>query len=134
MWSFEYRQETSAQPDAIWRLWSDPPAWPRWDGDLEEVTIDGPFEPGSTGLLKPKGMDGFGFELTRVEPGVGYTDETPLPNAVLRFEHDLVREDGRLQIVQRARVAQRDGHSRALVRPHRAARRGRTRSRSGRPV
>ena len=82
-------------------MWSDPPAWPRWDEDLEEVTIDGPFEPGSTGLLKPKGMDGFGFELTRVEPGVGYTDETPLPNAVLRFEHDLVREDGRLQIVQR---------------------------------
>ncbi len=101
MWSFEYTQETSAEAEAVWRLWSDPPSWPRWDEDLEEVSLDGAFEFGSTGTLKPKGMDGFGFELTRVEVGVGYTDETALPGAVLRFDHDLVRDNGRLQIVQR---------------------------------
>src|SRR5207247_7163561 len=101
MWSFEYRQETSAEPEAIWQLWSDPPQWPRWDEDLEEVSLEGSFEVGSKGVLRPKGMDGFGFELTRVEAGVGYTDLTPLPGALLRFDHDLVREDGRLQIVQR---------------------------------
>ena len=101
MWSFEYRHETSAQPEAVWRLWSDPPSWPKWDEDLDEVTLEGGFEVGSKGVLRPKGMDGFGFELTRVEPGVGYTDETPLPGAVLRFDHDLVPEDGRMRIVQR---------------------------------
>jgi hypothetical protein len=101
MWSFEYRQETSAEAEAVWRLWSDPPSWPRWDEDLEEVTLEGSFTVGSTGTLKPKGMDAFGYELTRVEPGVGYSDETALPGAVLRFDHDLVPDDGALQIVQR---------------------------------
>jgi hypothetical protein len=101
MWSFEYRQETSADPDVVWRLWSDPPSWPRWDEDLEEVSLDGTFEVGTRGTLKPRGMDGFGFELTRVVAGSGYSDETPLPGATLRFDHDLVRADGTLEIVQR---------------------------------
>jgi uncharacterized protein YndB with AHSA1/START domain len=101
MWSFEYTQETSAQPESIWKLWSDPAAWPRWDEDLEEVTLAGDFEEGTRGSLKPKTMDAVPFVLTRVEPGSGYSDESTLPGAVLRFDHDLVREDGRLQIVQR---------------------------------
>src|SRR5213593_3697558 len=101
MWSFEYRQDTSAEAEAVWRLWSDPPSWSRWDEDLEEVTLDGSFAVGSTGTLKPKGMDALAYELTRVEPGAGYSDETALPGAVLRFDHDLVQEDGGLKIVQR---------------------------------
>ena len=101
MWSFEYRQETAAEPEAIWELWSNPPGWTRWDEDLEEVTLEGAFEVGTRGSLKPKEMDAVPFVLTRVDSGSGYSDESTLPGAVLRFDHDLVREDGRLQIVQR---------------------------------
>jgi uncharacterized protein YndB with AHSA1/START domain len=101
MWSFEYRQETAAAPEAVWKLWSDPTGWTQWDEDIEEVTIDGAFEVGTGGALKPKDMEAVPFVLTRVDPGSGYSDESALPGAVLRFDHDLVREDGRLQIVQR---------------------------------
>ncbi len=101
MWSFEFRHETSAQPAAVWALWSDPACWPTWDDDLDEVTLAGPFNAGSRGALKPKGMDAIPFELTRVAAGQGYSDESELPGAVLRFDHDLVLENGRLLIVQR---------------------------------
>src|SRR5262249_4571525 len=52
--------------------------------------LDGDFVEGASGSLQPKGMDAFPFTITRAEPCRGYTDETPLPGAVLRFEHDLL--------------------------------------------
>jgi hypothetical protein len=90
MWKFEYVQPTGADPEAIWGMWSDPARWPEWDDDLEKVRLEGEFAVGSTGALTPKGMDSFPFTITRAEPGRGYSDETPLPGAVLRFDHDLV--------------------------------------------
>ena len=104
MWTFEYTHRTTARPDAIWHLWSDVASWPEWDVDLEVVTLDGAFAAGSRGTLKPKGMDTFPFVLTRAEPGRGYSDETPLDGAVLRFDHDLEPDDGETVIRQRVTV------------------------------
>jgi hypothetical protein len=101
MWSFEFGQPTSAEPEAVWRLWSDVSAWPQWDVDLDTVTLDGDFVTGARGSLQPKGMDPFPFTITRAEPGRGYTDQTPLPGAVLRFEHDLLDAEEGLVIRQR---------------------------------
>ena len=104
MWTFEYSHPTNARPDAIWRLWSDVASWPDWDVDLEVVTLDGEFVAGSHGTLKPRGMEVFPFVLTRAEPGRGYSDETPLDGAVLRFDHDLERTDNGALIRQRVTV------------------------------
>jgi hypothetical protein len=104
MWTFEYTHPTTARPDAIWRLWSDVASWPEWDVDLEVVTLDGDFAPGARGTLKPTGMDVFPFVLTRAERDRGYSDETPLDGAVLRFDHDLVSTDAGTQIRQRVTV------------------------------
>jgi Polyketide cyclase / dehydrase and lipid transport len=104
MWTFEYHHPTTAPADAIWRLWSDVASWPQWDVDLEVVTLDGDFVAGSRGTLKPKGMDVFPFVLTRAEPARGYSDETPLDGAVLRFDHDLVPTDAGTLIRQRVTV------------------------------
>ena len=104
MWTFEYSHPTNARPDAIWRLWSAVASWPDWDVDLELVTLDGEFVAGSRGTLKPRGMEVFPFVLTRAEPGRGYSDETPLDGAVLRFDHDLQPTDGGALIRQRVTV------------------------------
>lgn len=104
VWSFEYQHPTTADPQAVWRLWSDVTAWPEWDVDLDEVTLEGAFAAGAQGSLKPKGMDAFPFTITRAEPDRGYSDETPLPGAVLRFEHDLVPAGDADGIVIRQRV------------------------------
>ena len=39
---------------AVWRLWSDVEGWRRWDEEVEWSRLDGPFEVGSRGVLKPK--------------------------------------------------------------------------------
>jgi hypothetical protein len=90
MWSFEFHHPTTAAPHAVWELWSDVALWPEWDVDLDAVTLDGDFTAGARGTLKPKGMDAFPFTITRAEPDHGYADETPLPGAFLRFDHDLL--------------------------------------------
>jgi hypothetical protein len=101
VWSFEYQHPTTAGPEAVWSLWSDVAAWPEWDVDLDVVTLDGDFAAGAQGTLKPKDMDAFPFTITRAEPDRGYTDETPLPGAVLRFEHDLLPAEEGIVIRQR---------------------------------
>jgi hypothetical protein len=47
MWSAEHSIETSAPPEAVWRLWSDVPRWPEWNADLERAELSGEFAPGS---------------------------------------------------------------------------------------
>jgi hypothetical protein len=101
MWTFEYSHPTTAPPGTIWGLWSDVSNWSRWDTDLEEVTLEGAFEAGAKGSLRPAGMGGFPFTITRAEPGVGYSDDTPIGDAVLRFDHDVITAEGQTQVRQR---------------------------------
>src|SRR5216117_3176265 len=101
MWTFEYEHPTTAAAEAVWALWSDVAQWPAWDDDLDAVSLDGDFSAGTSGTLKPKGMDPLAFTITRAEPDRGYSDETPLPGAVLRFEHELLPAERGLLIRQR---------------------------------
>jgi hypothetical protein len=93
MWTYEHTVETSAPPQAIWRLWSDVSTWSAWDDDIDWATLDGPFAVGSRGKLKPKGFLAAGFTLVSVTPGVSYTVEQRLPLATLRFHHALAERN-----------------------------------------
>jgi hypothetical protein len=46
MWSAEHSVETSASPEAIWRLWADVPGWPEWNADLARAELEGEFQAG----------------------------------------------------------------------------------------
>src|SRR6266542_4951404 len=104
MWTFEYRHPTAAAAADIWSLWSDVPRWPEWDVDLEAVSLDGDFVAGTSGTLQPKGMDPFPFTIMRADPDRGYTDQTPLAGAVLRFDHEVVPGSAGNEIRQRVTV------------------------------
>ena len=94
MWTYEHTLETEATPEAIWSRWADVSTWSRWDDDIVWAQLDGPFEVGSKGKLKPKGVPAAGFTLTSVDHGVSYTVEQRLPLATLRFHHELAPSDG----------------------------------------
>jgi len=88
MWSTERSQETSAAPDEVFAVWADVAAWPTWDPSLRSATLSGSFEAGASGTLHPDGApEPLPFTLVDVEPGRGFTDETPLGPTVLRFAH-----------------------------------------------
>ncbi|MBZ4417195.1 SRPBCC family protein [Myxococcus sp. RHSTA-1-4] len=94
MWSFEHSEETKAKSSDVWRLYSDVSTWPRWDHGVEWVKLEGPFTQGTRGRMKPLGGEPVGIHLTEAVENERFSDETTLPQAVMRFEHTLTRGRG----------------------------------------
>jgi hypothetical protein len=87
MWTTEHTVETSAAAETVHGLYADVAAWPTWDASVELAELDGPFVAGTSGRLRPAGIETLPFTLVSVEPGRGFTDETPFMGHVLRFIH-----------------------------------------------
>ena len=49
MYEFECEATFEAEPDAVWKVWTDVARWPDWDVSKEMARLDGPFEPGISG-------------------------------------------------------------------------------------
>lgn len=98
MWIAEASAVTTASPDAIWALYEQVRSWKEWDQEVEWSRLDGPFEVGSAGVLKPKGGPASRFRLTGVERGRRFSDITRLPLATLAFEHTLTPTEGGTRI------------------------------------
>ena len=86
--------DIDAPPERVFALWADPAGWPRWDPDLEEATLEGPFAAGSRGTLKPRGAPRTRVELRRVEPPRAFTAVARLPGCRMVFEHVLEARPG----------------------------------------
>lgn len=99
MWPATHTEITTARPQDVWALWEAVPRWTQWDEGLDEISIDGPFQVGTTGHIKPTGGPTLKFALIEVDPGRAFTDETRLPLCKLRFAHTLTSEpDGRTAV------------------------------------
>ena len=104
-YDYEHSIETSASPAAVWALWSDVGRWVEWDTSVSAMRMDGPFAPGGTGVMTIEGQGDIEFRLTDVEPGIGFTDETVLPVATLRFGHTMTPlPGGRLRVTHRVTI------------------------------
>jgi len=68
--------ETTATPERVWALWSDPATWPSWNPDVESMTLNGPFQPGTTGVMKTRAGRTHQMLLAAVEPGHSFHLET----------------------------------------------------------
>ena len=109
MWTYKHSIESDASPESIWPLYSDVPAWPRWDQGLEWVTLSGPFAAGSTGSLKVPGQDPLPFKVLDVRPREGFSDETYIPGLAIRFDHSLeVTATGKTRITHRVIITGAD--------------------------
>lgn len=79
--------EGPASVAGVWALWSDVSRWPEWDPSLESASCAGPFAVGSSGVMEVKGQGSIGFVLVAVEERAGFTNETSVPGALIRFGH-----------------------------------------------
>ncbi|MFZ0565929.1 MAG: SRPBCC family protein [Chlamydiales bacterium] len=84
---------TIASPTAVWQLLQDVANWSTWDHGIEFSSIDGPFEIGTSGTLKPKGRPHIQIKLTCVELMKKFTAESKLPFTRIIVSHFL-REVG----------------------------------------
>lgn len=78
---------SSAPPGAFFDRWADMATWPEWNTDTEWVRLDGPFQAGARGELKPKGAPKVPFRVTALVPGEEFTDVSRLVGARLTFRH-----------------------------------------------
>jgi Polyketide cyclase / dehydrase and lipid transport len=102
MWANEDSIETSAAPEAIWRLWADVPGWPAWNGDIERIELVGPFAAGSRIVMTPIGEEPVELRIAEaVEPEL-FIDEAELGEIVVRTVHRVERLDG-----ERTRISYR---------------------------
>ena len=106
MWANEQSIETTASPDAIWRLWSDVGGWPDWNADIEHIEISGPFAPGSTITMTPIGQDPIELRIAEaVEPDL-FVDEAELADVVVRTIHRIDGLEGdRVRVVYRMEIS-----------------------------
>ncbi|HTV72282.1 MAG TPA: SRPBCC family protein [Candidatus Acidoferrales bacterium] len=94
---------TSAPPETLWALWSDPPSWPAWNPQAVSATLDGPFAAGTTATLVTK-QGRHPITIIEVVPGKRFTLETKMPAMVLRFTCAIDAVDNGTRISQSAEV------------------------------
>jgi uncharacterized protein YndB with AHSA1/START domain len=106
MWSTEFTIDTTTPPSAVWRLLADVDSWPRWNGAVGQVELDGPFAAGTTGRLTPPAQESLPFRLVEVDPERGYVSETAIADTVtLRAENSITAVgDGGSRIRLRVRL------------------------------
>jgi hypothetical protein len=103
---------SAAPPAAFFARWADVATWPAWNADTEWVRLDGPFEQGATGVLKPRGGPRTRFVVTSLVPGREFVDVSRLLGARLTFAHVVIaQEDGGCRVDVRVSI---DGPLRAL--------------------
>lgn len=98
MFTFEHTVQTTAPAKAIWQVWQDVKNWNTWDHGIEFSTINGPFETGTTGILKPKGGPLVHTKLTHVEPMKMFVDEAQLTLARIIVSHSLTESGGKTNV------------------------------------
>ena len=90
MATHERSRETSAQPGRIWTIWSDTSTWPRWNPGVKDITLNGPFETGTTGSMTTTRGENK-IQLDDVIPGRSFDLVTsPLPATTFRFHCEVV--------------------------------------------
>jgi uncharacterized protein YndB with AHSA1/START domain len=105
MYEFECTATFDAEPDAVWKVWTDVARWPEWDVSKEVARLDGPFEPGVSGWAKQRGNLGGSFTITEVDAGRRWVTECPMPLGKVIFDHSLTPLDGgRVRVVKRVGV------------------------------
>ena len=88
MYTWTHTVTTTATPEQVWPLYAEVDRWLEWDSGLVGVTLDGPFEVGSSGTLEVEGQPPLTWTLVDVVENALFTDVTDIPGvATLTFVH-----------------------------------------------
>jgi hypothetical protein len=106
MWTTEHAIETTASPEAIWRVWADVPRWGEWNPDIERIELEGLFAAGSTITMTPRGQEPIELRIAEAVEPERFVDEADLGDVVVRTTHRAERlEHDRLRVVYRMEIS-----------------------------
>jgi hypothetical protein len=85
-WELRHSVVANAGRQAVWEFVSNIDNLARFEGDaVESMTLDGPFQAGTTGTTKMRGQEPVHWRLVEVEPPGRSVTELELIDAVVRF-------------------------------------------------
>ena len=76
---FSHTLKTSAPPERIWEIWTDVAHWSKWDSELLDSSLQGPFVLGAVGQITPRNGRVSTFKISQLSPGKSYTFTIGLP-------------------------------------------------------
>ncbi|MBR0572646.1 MULTISPECIES: SRPBCC family protein [Pasteurellaceae] len=104
MWSKEVTIKTNATREQVWTLWSDVENWHKWDNDIEFAKLNGKFEEGVCGILKPCQAPKSKFELITVDKFNEFTTRAFLPLTKIDFIHKITEKEGGIYITHAVQI------------------------------
>jgi hypothetical protein len=106
MWEYENSIETSAQPEAIWRLWADVENWSVWNAEIEKIEISGPFAAGTQIAMTPPGDRPIFLVIAEAVENELFVDEARFDDLLLRTTHRIDRVDqDQVRVVYRLEIS-----------------------------
>ena len=76
-----------APAEQIFSVYKQVADWPVWDAGTESSSIDGVFEVGTTGKIKPKGEPETAIEWIEMTDNKSFTVECKIPLCKMQFVH-----------------------------------------------
>ncbi len=104
MWYKKVTIETNATKEQIWKLWTNVENWNNWDNQVEFSKLNGKFEKGTYGILKPIKSPKSKFQLISVENLRAFTTRSYLPLTKMDFTHELNEKKGKLYITHGVKI------------------------------
>ncbi|SRR5712692_8891934 len=106
MWKTEHSEETTAAPEAVWKILIDAEGWSSWNPGISWARLKGPFQEGTRGRTKPtKGPPG-SFTVKKVKEGHAFVNQASLPMARMLFLHRIETLDaGRARVTLGATIS-----------------------------
>ena len=98
MWNKEVTIKTSATKEQIWNLWTEVDKWKNWDEEVEYSKLNGKFEVGSSGILKPKKGPKSKFVILSENKLSEFTTRSFLPLTKMDFTHKMTIKGNELYI------------------------------------
>lgn len=98
MWNKKVTIKTKTTREQIWKLWSDVKNWNAWDNEVDYSELNGKFEVGAIGILKPTKGPKSKFKLIKVDKFNKFTSRSFLPLTKMDFIHEMNEKDGELFI------------------------------------
>ena len=98
---FEEKISINATAEAVFAAYENVAGWPQWDPDTLSSQLDGPFEQGTKGKLKPKQGPETKIQLIEVSKNKSFTVECKLPLCKMHFVHELLPADQTTEVTNK---------------------------------
>lgn len=113
---FSFELAVNAKKEDAWVYYSQVDQWFVWEGDLEQISLNGDFTTGQKGKMKMEGMPELDFTLVEVRENQCFSDLTATPFGNVLFEHEILENpDGTISLRHSVSLTDSDTTGEALA-------------------